>query len=220
MVKKITKKRLLYLALIALLFLLIYLLGNRIDSAAIANTVKRVGIFGPIVYILVTTSTFVIAPVSGTPAIFAGFLLFGNYFQLLVYLAAVLGMAINFWIARLWGRRLVVKLVGESNMDRVDEFTKDYGLKSLILLRLFQGNLLDFISYAFGLTKMKFLPYILVSALAPLPYLLVWQFYISKRLENLRDLTFWYLITCIPFILLSGFLYARFRKKNQRVTEL
>ncbi|HUW24124.1 MAG TPA: VTT domain-containing protein [Patescibacteria group bacterium] len=217
MAKKITKKRLLYLILIALAFVAIYLLGNRIDSTAIANTVRKAGIFGPIVYIILLGSTFVFAPVSGSPAIFAGYILFGKNFQILVYLSAVLGMAVNFWIAKLWGRRLVIKLVGESNMDKVDEFTKEHGIKSLILLRLFQGNLLDFISYGFGLTKMKFLPYILVSVVTPLPYLFIWQFYISNRIKDLSDMTFWYIVTAIPFIVLSGFLYAKYRKKKQKL---
>lgn len=169
MINKITKKRLLYLALITLAFLLIYLLGNRIDSAAIASAVKKVGIFGPLVFVFINAITLIIAPISGTPTYLAGFALFGKQVQFLVYLSAVFAGSINFLIARRWGRRMVIKLVGKDNMSKVDEFSQNYGMGTLIFLRLFQGQFFDFISYAFGLSKMKFWPYFLVTVLAPIP---------------------------------------------------
>lgn len=215
--KIILKKYWLSLLLILLGGLFVYYFGNKISPDEITSFVMKAGIFGPVIYILAMTLTFVIAPLSGSPIFFAGFVLFGKNFQLLIYIAAVIGATVNFWIARIWGRKIVVKMVGEKNMDKVDEFTKDYGITTLIFLRVFQGNLMDFISYAFGLTKIKFLPYLLVTLLSPLPYLLFWQLYVIPRVQNLRDLAVWQFGILIPILAISGFLYVKFKKKNQKL---
>lgn len=208
-----SKKLIFYLSLLVLLSLIIYRLGLTIRSEKITKFVEKAGVFGPIAFMLIMALTYIIAPVSGTPAYFAGFMLFGSRFQIYNYLAFLLAATINFWLARRWGRGLVSKLVGRKNIGRIDQFTKDYGVKSLILLRLFQGHLHDFISYAYGLTNMSYPPFIIISALAPIPWLLFWQLYIFKRIRNMGDFTTWFVVMLIPLWIISGFFVAKFRKR-------
>jgi uncharacterized membrane protein YdjX (TVP38/TMEM64 family) len=207
------KKLIFYLSLLVLLSLIIYRLGLTITSGKVADFVKKAGAWGPIVFIFIMTLTYIIAPLSGTPAFFAGFMLFKNRVQIYNYLAVLLAATLNFWIARRWGRGLVSRFVGRKNIERIDQFTKDYGARSLILLRLFQGHLHDFISYAYGLTNMSYFSFIFISALAPIPWLLLWQFYIFKRVENIGEFTIWFVATLAPFLVISGFFASKFRKR-------
>lgn len=203
-----------YLFIFIFVSLIIFLLGSKVSSDEISEVVQKAGVFGPLLYILIFASTHVIAPLSGTPVFFAGFGLFGDKIQIYTYLATMLSAIVNFWISRIWGRDLVKKLAGK-DLEKIDEFTKDYGIKSLIFLRVFQGHLVDFISYAYGLTNIKFTPYIIVSALAPIPWLLFWQFYIFPRVEDIGDFSVWFLITLVPFIIISWFFFRYKRNKEQ-----
>lgn len=208
-----TKKLLFYLLLITLTFLAIFLLGTRFKTEDIISFVERAGFWAPVVYITIFASTHIIAPLSGTPVLFAGFALFGKTVSIYTYLATILSSTVNFWIARIWGRKLVVKFVGRKNMEKVDGFTNDYGIKSLILLRVLQGHLVDFISYAYGLTNIKFLPYFLISVLGHLPSFILWQI-IYSRIENITDFAFWFAATLVPLFLLSGIFASWYRKKK------
>jgi len=208
-----TKKLLLYLSLITIGCLGIFFLGTKFETEDIVDFVERAGVWAPIVYIIIFASTHIIAPLSGTPVLFAGFALFGRRVSIYTYLATVLSSAVNFWIARTWGRGLVVKFVGKKNMERIDEFTNDYGIKSLILLRVLQGHLVDFVSYAYGFTNIKFLPYFVISVLGYLPSFILWQI-IYSRIESIADFTLWFVVTLIPLFLLSGIFASWYRKEK------
>lgn len=209
------KQLILCLTLVVLASLIIYLLGKRITSEDVFNLVKKAGLWAPLLYIFLFALTHIIAPLSATPIYFAGYALFTNKVQIYTYLATCLSAAVNFWIAKKWGRSFVAKLVGKKDMSKIDHFIRDHGLKTLIFLRLTQGHLVDFISYAYGLTNMNFTPYFLVTALAPIPWLLLWQFYIFPRVDNIGDFTAWFVITLFPFLLISWFFFRyKANKKN------
>ena len=208
------KKLILYFLFFVFASLGIYFLGLKVGPEDITHIIEKAGFWAPATFILIMALTYIIAPLSGTPAFFAGFMLFKNRVQIYNYFAVLLAATVNFWIAKKWGRNIVSKLLGRKNIEKIDQFTKDYGVKSLILLRLFQGHLHDFISYAYGLTNMSYVPFIIISALTPIPWLLLWQFYIFKRVKNIGEFTLWFVVTLIPFLIISGFFATKFRKKQ------
>jgi uncharacterized membrane protein YdjX (TVP38/TMEM64 family) len=59
-------------------------------------------------------------------------------------------------------------------MATVDRFTVEHGIVSLFILRVLMGSFNDFISYALGLTSMKFKTYYTVSLVAAIPGTLIW----------------------------------------------
>ena len=210
------KKRLIrYLAFLILISILVYWLGRSVTSEDILNIVKQAGFWAPLVYIILFALTHIIAPLSGTPIYFAGYAFFANKVQIYTYLATMLSATVNFLIARQWGRRLIGKLVGKKDMSQIDQFIEDYGVRTLIFLRIFQGHLVDFISYASGLTNMKFVPYITITVLAPIPWLLLWQFYIFPRVEDIGDFTIWHVATLIPLFIIS-WLYIRYKSRRKK----
>ena len=203
-----------YVVLIIAVSVSLSIWGPRIDTSGIISFVQRMGIWAPLVYIILLAIPSIIAPLISSPIFISGYILFDTKVLFYAYLSMLLATVINFWIARKWGRALVKKLVGKDDLAKVDSFTKDYGLLSLIFLRVFQGHISDFVSYAYGLTNMKFLPYIIVSILAPIPYLLLWQYYIFPRIDNVADFSFWFLITLIPFLIISWF-YWKYKKREK-----
>lgn len=209
---KITKKHLAYILPIIILSLALYVFSNSFETNEIRSFIDKAGIWGSIIYILLLTSTYVIAPLSGTPIFIAGFLAFGKIFIIYNYLATVLGAIINFWISRIWGRGLVKKFVGRENMAKINEFTQNYGVKTLIFFRVFQGHLHDFISYAYGLTNMRFFPYLIVSLLAPIPWLFLWWLVLFPRINTVAELTFYLVISIAPFYIISIVLVAKYKK--------
>lgn len=208
------KSKIFYLFFVIGLFTALYLLGSRIDHQIIRDVIKKTGVWGPLIYILLMLASFIFAPLSGTPVFFAGWLLFGRYFQIYNFVAAYIGMLLNFLIARRWGRRMVIKFVGADGMSNVDTFTKNYGTKTLFFLRLTQGHFQDFLSYAFGLTKIKFSHYALISFLAPIPWLIFWQFYVIKKIGSLSDLTVWFTALTVPLLIGSIFILAKINKSS------
>ena len=203
-----------YLLLIIIVSVILSVWGSRLDTAPIVALVQKAGIWAPLIFVILIALTQIFAPVSGTPIFLAGYVMFENKVQLFVYFAFLISSVVNFYVSRKWGRAWVTRLVGKDDMRKVDSFTKDYGIQSLIFLRLFQGHLADFISYGYGLTNMKFTPYMVVNILAPVPWLLLWHFYIFPRVNGLTDFSVWFLITLIPFLIISWF-YWKYKGRRK-----
>lgn len=215
MTKKETKKVGLYLIGIVVLSIILSSWGNKIDSNEIINFVSKFGLFGPIVFIILLSINQIIAPLSGTPIYIAGYLAFGNIVILYNYFSYLLAAIVNFFISRKWGRKWVIKLVGNDDMTKVDLFVKDQGIIMLIFLRALQNHISDFVSYAYGLTKMQFRTYILISVIAPIPWLLFWWYIVLPNVDDVSDFTVWFFITMIPLFLISA-IYLKYKKRMKQ----
>lgn len=185
-----------------LLFIGIYLASQFIPEQVIKNAIETAGPFGPLAIILSILLTNVIAPLGAAPFLFAGFLAYGREVVWLSYISAVLASIINFWLARRYGRNLVVKLAGHEPVQKVDSFTSKYGLITLSLLRLVLSEQHDVISYAAGLTKIPFIPYFLISVLGMIPWTL-FRYFLASKVETPLDFTIlsialaWIVIACM-----------------------
>lgn len=131
----------------------------------IRSVVEAAGPWGPIVYLALKVATFVIAPLSSAPLRMSAGAIFGFWEGvLLTVLGTVIGGSINFWISRLVGRRLVVRCVGASGMDRVDQLVGRLGdWRALVLARIFLAPVWDFVSYAAGFTRIRYGAYLVVA---------------------------------------------------------
>lgn len=169
MLKKILKHNFIPFSITIGFCVVIYLIGRSIPQENIALFVKNAGIFAPIIFILLTLTTYIIAPLSGTPFLYAGFMVFQENTVFYTTAAAIIASVINFLIARRFGRKIVIKIVGIDEITKVDKFMENHGLQSVFLSRIFLGMFHDVISYLSGLTNLKFWPYFLVSTLGMVP---------------------------------------------------
>lgn len=180
---KIHKKSYAALIFIVVVFLAMVLIGLAVPKDSIREIIEKAGPWGVVLLIFCLWITNVIAPLSGSPFLFAGFYSYGQMSVVYAFIAALIASITNFWIARIWGRRVVVALVGKSSLETIDDLTKDYGLQTLLIFRLFLKEFHDVISYSFGLTNLPFKSYIIVSTLGMIPATVVWYF-ISLKISD------------------------------------
>ena len=162
------------LFLIVFSLVLIYFLTAAVPKEALQETLEGLGILGPLVLGLILLVTYIFAPLNGTPFLLVGFYLYGSNIVFFSSIAAWVSSIINFWISRRWGRPLVEKMVGIKDINRIDKLTINYGFLAIFFLRVLTGALQDFVSYAAGLTPMKFSRYLLASTLGMIPGTFLW----------------------------------------------
>lgn len=205
------------LLLIVIISFFLYFLGKQIPQATIQNFLQQFGPWAPVVFILVHQITYIFAPISGIPFLIVGFYLFGKTTIIYSYIAATLGITVNFLIARRWGRPLVAKFVGREALVKIGQLAEEYGLVMLIVLRTLQGGLADFVSYAYGLTNIKFSTYMIVSILAPIPVQAIWYFLAEKANSVEQFFLVTGIIVVIATITFIGINYL-LRKRRQKYT--
>ncbi len=185
------KKAILIIVGALLIILVLYLIQRyiyRFDIEEIKTFVRSFGILGPLVLIVLMTMTIVVSPLASLPFWFASLALFGFLQTCLIVLAShSAGSTINFLIAQRWGRPVVAKLVGKKGIEKIDNVTEIIGLKMLFIARLFGGASADYVSYAAGLTSMKFKPYILISVFVSIPMICL-NVFLLDRVLNLNPL--------------------------------
>jgi uncharacterized membrane protein YdjX (TVP38/TMEM64 family) len=154
-----------------------------VDASDVEAITNKAGWFGPILIALFILATQVFAPLSGTPGIFVGIKLYGFANTLILfYFTSLLSATINFWLARKYGRKIVAKFVGEKTLNEIDELSKVNERVLLITSRIFGYYFFDIISYAVGLTKIKFMKYFIYTALLTLIPTIA-QYFIFSHLD-------------------------------------
>ena len=203
------------LVIVALISIPLYLLGKQIPQETIESFIKDAGPWAPIAYILAHQISYIIAPISGFPFLITGFYLFGKTSVIYTYLVIIIGSTINFWIARKWGRPFVARFAGQDSLEKIDKLAKEYGIVTLIALRLLQGGVGDFVSYAYGLTPMKFSTYITITALATIPGSILWYYVVSKTnsLEQAISASVLLAFFSLLIFLTGNFLIRRYKKR-------
>lgn len=122
----------------------------------IQEYVAGYGIWAPIAFMALQVVQVIIAPIPGNVTTIAGGLLFGFWVSSLISVVAILlGSLICFWLAKTYGRPLVVKLVKEKTVDKYLKEMSSRQRIALILLFLFPFFPDDALCLIAGLTPMK-----------------------------------------------------------------
>src|SRR3990167_7952182 len=97
---------------VGITILVLVILAFFIDISSLQSWVERAGVWGPLVFILLKISTIVVAPLSGSPLYPLVGLLFGFWPGILyVAFGDFLGHSMAFSISRIFGKKLVLKLI-------------------------------------------------------------------------------------------------------------
>jgi uncharacterized membrane protein YdjX (TVP38/TMEM64 family) len=135
-----------------------------VDLSYIQENIKNAGPLAPILYILIKSSTVIFAPLSGTALYILSVPLFGFWLGIFYsFLGDLLGAVVTFYISRLFGRPVVVYFAGKKNMIYIEQSLELMStIKGFFILRLGTLTMPEVASYAAGLSKIKFLPFILI----------------------------------------------------------
>ena len=142
-----------------------------------ARWVEGLGIWGPLVFILgYTVAT--VAFVPGVVLTLAAGAIFGLVRgTLYTFVGATLGASAAFLVARYAARGAIEKrIAGNQRFAAIDKAVAREGLKIVALLRLSPVFPFNLLNYALGLTRVRFLDYLL-ACFAMLPGTLLYVYY-------------------------------------------
>mgnify|MGYP003393150184 CR=1 FL=1 len=147
---------------IALTLLVLIVIAFFVDLDSVKIWVEKAGIWGPLVFILLKTSTLVVAPLSGSPLYPLVGVLFGFWPGFLyVLLGDFFGYTICFFISRMFGKKIVAKFISDKEegfLTRVvDHASTPKGFFHACLTLVAMPELL---AYGAGLTRLPYLNFI------------------------------------------------------------
>lgn len=147
------------------------------NFVAMQEYIQSFGIWGPVISMLLMTINTVIIPLPTFIITVANALVYGwQWGVLLSWSGAMIGAAVNFGVAQIYGRPLVEKLVGKKSLQLADGFFERYGKHTIIITRLIPILSFGIISYAAGLTKLRFWTYFWATGVGQLPATIVYSF--------------------------------------------
>jgi uncharacterized membrane protein YdjX (TVP38/TMEM64 family) len=183
--------RLVLLLAAATLFGLLYLLSagfrseihravgllGRGDIAGLRNYILSFGLWAPVASCFLMVLQALVAPVPSFLITFANGLAFGVFWGwMLSLLGHVLAAAVCFGISRSLGRVPVEVLVGRTGLESTDRWFAKWGIYAVFVGRLIPGVAFDVISYAAGLTRMRFRNFLAATALGIFPQTFLYSY--------------------------------------------
>lgn len=147
------------------------------DFTVVRDFISKYGTYAMIVSACLMIFQSVIAPLPAFLITFANANLFG-WWQgaVLSWSSAMVGAAICFYIAKILGRDITEKLTSKAGLEQIDDFFEKYGRHSIIIARLLPFISFDIVSYAAGLTSMKFLPFFIATGIGQLPATIIYSY--------------------------------------------
>lgn len=141
----------------------LYFFFQVFDIEVVRAKIVEAGVWAPLVLIGAKASTVIIAPLSGSPLYPIGGALFG-FWKALLYLVIgdIIGGAGAFFLARYFGQSIVRKmLAGQENfISQALEMMSS--TKGFLLARLCFVSFPEIPAYAGGLSRIGFLPFIVI----------------------------------------------------------
>ena len=161
------------------------------DPQAMREYIAAYGPLAPVISAFLMILQSVAAPLPAFLITFANGLLFGVWWgAALSWSSAMLGAALCFFIARYFGRPVVVKLTSGSALASSDRFFERYGKHAVLIARLVPIISFDVISYGSGLTGMGFLGFWLATGIGQLPATILYS-YLGNEATGTIKILFW-----------------------------
>ncbi|WP_243638245.1 TVP38/TMEM64 family protein [Rubrobacter taiwanensis] len=150
---------------------------GRGDIDGLRDYILSYGLWAPVASSFLMVLQAIAAPVPSFIITFANGLAFGTFWGWMLSLFGhTLAAAVCFWISRALGRVPVEILVGKAGLQSADRWFARWGTYAVFAGRLIPGISFDVISYAAGLTRMRFSSFLLATALGIAPQTLFYSF--------------------------------------------
>jgi uncharacterized membrane protein YdjX (TVP38/TMEM64 family) len=206
-------------AALGALFLGLRLLGidfSHISKERMRETIRSLGVWGPVVYILIYVARPLIFFPAGILSAAAGFI-WG--FQGLVYLlaAANISSTLEFFFARSFGRGAFASLV-KGRMLNLDEKIERHGFVTVLLIRLIPNVAWDIQNLSLGLTKVGFRDYFIATFIGIIPGSCALVFFGASLIETLSNpQNFWMMVAATAIFAGIYMLRVRVRRRREEV---
>jgi uncharacterized membrane protein YdjX (TVP38/TMEM64 family) len=220
--------RLVLLLVAATLFGLLYLLSagfrfevnravgllGRGDIVGLRDYILSYGLWAPVASCFLMVLQALVAPVPSFLITFANGLAFGVFWGWMLSLFGhVLAAAVCFWISRALGRVPVEVLVGRTGLQSADRWFARWGLYAVFVGRLIPGVAFDVISYAAGLTRMRFRSFLIATALGIFPQTFLYS-YLGRQAPEYVGL---FMVTsALVVAVVAAVAVVRYRRERRR----
>jgi len=168
--------------------------------------VRNTGSYAPICFILLYSITPVLF-LPGLPMTLAAGVLFGPVFGVIYsIIGATLGATLAFLVARYVAGQWILKKLRGPRWKRLFEQVREHGWKAVAFTRLIPLFPFNLLNYAFGLTPIPLIQYVVVSFFCMLPACIAYVVFSSSLLDVLRGHFSWSFIIGLLLILLISIL--------------
>ena len=177
---------------------------SKLDTAVVIDYLRSFGKLAIVVSFTLMVLQSIAAPIPAFLITLSNAAIFG-WWQgaILSWSSAMTGAALCFFIARVLGRDAVEKLTSKGAMESIDVFFERYGKYTIVICRLLPFVSFDFVSYAAGLTNMKFWAFFIATGLGQLPATIVYS-YVGGTLTGGAQKLFVGLLTLFALSILIG----------------
>lgn len=134
---------------------------------------------------------------------------------ILSWVSSMAGSALCFYIARILGRDVVEKICTKNALTQIDGFFDKYGKKSILVARLLPFISFDLVSYAAGLTSMKFWGFFIATGLGQLPACIVYS-YVGGMLTGGAKLLFTGLLCLFSLAILVAIIRSIWTNRQKK----
>jgi uncharacterized membrane protein YdjX (TVP38/TMEM64 family) len=212
------KKTLSLLGLFVFILTVIYI-STLISPEQVAGFTEKLGPYGPLAIIFFVTLGHVFLPMAGAPIIVASIKLYGlGWANIYLYFAGLISATANFWIARRLGRKWVQKILGPDSMKDIDFLSQSHEDKLIIMARLFAFSMFEVISYAAGLTKIRFGRFMMYTAVfSGIPSFLGFILMRDLDFDTLGGFLIWLACVVGTGAIFAHYLFRIYRQKNSQV---
>lgn len=142
-----------------------YAITEFIGIETLREKVSMLGIWGPLIIVLLKMTTIIVVPLGGGPVYVVAGTLFGFWEGLLlVTIGDILGFTVAFYLSRFFGRSIVNFFAGETYRSTIDMvMTRVSELKIYLKVRLGLFMLPELFAYGSGLTSVSYFRFIIVQ---------------------------------------------------------
>jgi uncharacterized membrane protein YdjX (TVP38/TMEM64 family) len=169
------------------------------DKENLAKFIESLGIWGPIVVILLQIVQVIIAPIPGQFTALVGGFLFGWWGLLLTVIGSTLGFMAVIALSRKFGRPLLEKFFKKDQIKKFD-FVTDKGEMVLFLIFLLPAFPDDLVAYLAGLTKIPFHRLVAIAVIGRFPGYLVLNMMGASAGEANMQLIYWLVLATVVIL--------------------
>lgn len=187
---------------------------SRISEEEFRGWVHSLGLWGPLIYVVVYVLRPLILFPAGVLSATAGVIWGQALGFLYLQIAANISSTAEFFLARSFGREIAGKYL-KGKLLNLDEKIERRGFLTVLLIRLVPNVAWDIQNLSLGLTKVKFRDYFLATFIGIMPGSFAFVFFGASLLKVLfKPETFW--VIGVAILLFAGIYFLqRYIKKRQ-----
>ena len=172
------------------------------DKETLRSIILSFGAFAPIASILLNIAQAVVAPIPGFVVPFVNGAVFGTWQGMLItWIGGVAAASTCFWIARTFGKKFAHKICSQFKVaETLNTKLERHAFPAIVMARLVPGVPFDFLSYFVGLTRVRYMPFAVATAVGSAPHAYLYAF-----MGNSLEIPIWMGILMTPAL---GLVYA------------